>query len=394
MIIVVLYEGIQGAVDGVVLAGLDLDGDGGEAVVVVDQVIHLALAAVVVIEQLAAVGGQLLGDHAFIDGAEVDPRLIVQDRADVAAVQYVRQQSHVVPIELEQIFADGLREGEHGIGDRVDVQDDSRGDQVFKLILIVGKPLAALVLDVLKDHPLLFVLQIGGDHLIDPADLQLFVVVRFILCRVVGIERADVPVDRSHLHNVGVREEGVHRVGQAADQQVFSEEVHDLLVDRGVQALARKEFFAHHVDGEAIKSVRQQEFLKIQREHALDLDAPDGDRARLFQRDAEQGPAGDIGVSIVLFQKFQHGQQMGIGLDLIEEDQRVLLPAHFFAGNGADLKIEILHRADLLKQPGTVLILHTIQLYIVFKELLPDVANNKRLSDLPGSVDDEHLIGV
>ena len=78
VIVLVLYEGIQRAVNGVVLAGLDLDGDGGEAVVVVDQVIHLALAAVIVIEQPAAVGNQLVGDDALVDRAEVDVPFILK----------------------------------------------------------------------------------------------------------------------------------------------------------------------------------------------------------------------------------------------------------------------------------------------------------------------------
>ena len=94
--------------NGVVLAGFDLDGNGGEAVVIVDQIIHLALAAVIVIEQLVAVRGQLLGHHAFIHRAEIDPRLIVQDRTYIAAVQNVRQKAYVVQIELEQVFADRL----------------------------------------------------------------------------------------------------------------------------------------------------------------------------------------------------------------------------------------------------------------------------------------------
>ena len=42
MIVLVLHESVQRAVDGVVLAGLDLDGDGGQAVVIVDQIIDLA----------------------------------------------------------------------------------------------------------------------------------------------------------------------------------------------------------------------------------------------------------------------------------------------------------------------------------------------------------------
>ena len=43
-------------------------------------------------------------------------------------------------------------------GDRVDVQDDARGDQIFKLILIIGEPLAAFILDILKDHALFLAL--------------------------------------------------------------------------------------------------------------------------------------------------------------------------------------------------------------------------------------------
>ena len=50
MIIFVLHEGAQRAVDGVILAGLNLDRNGGQAVVVVDQIIDLALVAVIVIK--------------------------------------------------------------------------------------------------------------------------------------------------------------------------------------------------------------------------------------------------------------------------------------------------------------------------------------------------------
>ena len=78
VVILVLYKAVQSAVDGVVLAGLDLDGDGGEAVVVVDQIIHLALAAVIIVEQLAAVGDELAGDDALIDRAEVDVPFILK----------------------------------------------------------------------------------------------------------------------------------------------------------------------------------------------------------------------------------------------------------------------------------------------------------------------------
>ena len=43
MIVLVLHESVQRAVDGVVLAGLNLDGDRGQAFIIVDQIIDLAL---------------------------------------------------------------------------------------------------------------------------------------------------------------------------------------------------------------------------------------------------------------------------------------------------------------------------------------------------------------
>ena len=394
MIVLVLHKGIQRAVDGVVLAGLDLDGDGGEAVVIVDQIIHLAFAAVIVIKQLAAVSGQLLGHHAFIHGAEIDSGLIVQDRPDIAAVQNVGQKPHVVPIELEQVFAHRLRERERRRGDRVDVQDDARGDQIFKLVLIIGETLAALVLDILKNHPLLLAPQIGGDHVIDPADFQLPIVVRLVLRRVVGIEGADIVMDRPHLYDVGIGQEGVHRIGQPADQQILLEKIHDLLMGGDVQTLPGQELPAHRVDGKAVEAVCQQELFKVQREHALDLDAADGDRAGLLQRHAQQGAAGNVGEPVVLLQKFQHGQQVGVGLDLVEENQRVLLLAHFFPGNGADLEIKVPDRADGFEHPGAVQILREVQLDIVFKKPLPDVADDIGLADLPRAVNDQHFVGV
>ena len=85
---------------------------------------------------------------------------------------------------------------------------------------------------------------------------------------------------------------------------------------------------------------------------------------------------------------------MGVGLDLVEKDQRIFLLAHFFAGDGTDLEIKVLDRADRLEHAGAVLILREVQLDIVFKKLLPDVADDKGLADLPRAVDNQHFVGV
>ena len=150
----------------------------------------------------------------------------------------------------------------------------------------------------------------------------------------------------------------------------------------------------HHVDRKAVEAVCKQELFKVQREHTLDLDASDGDRACLLQSHAEQRATCDVGELVILLQEFEQSQQVRIGLDLVEEDQRVFLLAHFLAGDCADLKIEIPDRADLLEQLGTILILCKVQLDIVLEELLTDVADDKGLSNLTRPVDDQHFVGV
>ena len=50
MVILVPNKGVQRTVDCVILAGFDFNGNSGKTVVIVDQIIYLALAAVIVIE--------------------------------------------------------------------------------------------------------------------------------------------------------------------------------------------------------------------------------------------------------------------------------------------------------------------------------------------------------
>ena len=71
MVVLILDKGVERAVYGIVLAGLDLKRDGGKAAVIVDQVIDLALAAVVIVVQLIAMGGQFAGDNSLIDGSRL-----------------------------------------------------------------------------------------------------------------------------------------------------------------------------------------------------------------------------------------------------------------------------------------------------------------------------------
>ena len=80
MIIVILHKVVQRAVNGIILAGLHLNGNSGEAIVIVDQIINLAFAAVIVIVQVEAVGDQFAGNNTFIDRSKVDAPLIFQNK--------------------------------------------------------------------------------------------------------------------------------------------------------------------------------------------------------------------------------------------------------------------------------------------------------------------------
>ena len=388
MIILVLYEGIQRTVNGVVLAGLDLDGDGGEAVVIVDQIIHLALAAVIVIEQIESVGDELAGDDALIDRAEVDAPLILQNRTDIVAVQDSGQNTDVVQIELQQVLAGGLDQREGRCGDGLHVQRNACADQVFELIFIIGEGAAFLSLNPLRHHALFLVLQVGGDLIVDTADLQL--AFRIILGGVGSVVFMDLSLDLAHGLDIPRIQVRIDRRRQAAYQKVAFEGVHHFAVHGLVQRLPRLELLAQGGNGKLVHAVGVEKFLEVQREHAHLANAADGDGGRLRQRYPQQGAAGNIGKAVVIPEEFQHRQQMGVGLDLVDEDQRILCLAHQLALDRADAKVEIIYRLRVFKQPLADGVLQHVDLNEIGKQLFSDVADDICLSDLTRAVDQQN----
>ena len=145
-------------------------------------------------------GDELAGDDALIDRAEVDAPLVLQDRADIAAVQDGGQNTDVVQIELQQVLAGGLDQREGRRGDGLHVQRNAGADQVFKLVFIIGEGAAFLPLNPLRHHALFLVLQVGGDLIVDPADLQLAFCV--ILGGVSGVVIMDLALDLAHGLNI------------------------------------------------------------------------------------------------------------------------------------------------------------------------------------------------
>ena len=70
--------------DSIILAGLDLDGNSEKAFIIVDEKIDFSFIAVIVIEQLAAVGDKLLRSCTLINRAKIVPRLIIEYRTNIA----------------------------------------------------------------------------------------------------------------------------------------------------------------------------------------------------------------------------------------------------------------------------------------------------------------------
>ena len=98
MIVFILHEVVQRTVDGIVLARLHFNGDGGQGGIIVDEVIHLTFVAVIVIEQFVTMCDKFTGYDAFIDGAEIDAGFIVQHSSDVIAIKDAGQDTHIIQV--------------------------------------------------------------------------------------------------------------------------------------------------------------------------------------------------------------------------------------------------------------------------------------------------------
>ena len=60
--------------------------------VVINQIVNLALLAVVVIEEFVSMCAKLLGHHILIDGTKIDTADIVENRTDVIAIEYASKE--------------------------------------------------------------------------------------------------------------------------------------------------------------------------------------------------------------------------------------------------------------------------------------------------------------
>ena len=85
---------------------------------------------------------------------------------------------------------------------------------------------------------------------------------------------------------------------------------------------------------------------------------------------------------------------MVISLNLIDKNKRGLPVFHLVSGYDAQRKIEISHGLRLCKDTVTQFVCFHVNLYVVWKQLLPHLTNDKGLAYLTGTVYNHHLIGI
>ena len=106
--------------DRVILAGLYFYRNSRKATIVVDQEVHFALLAVVVVEQIVPMGNQFARYYCLINGAKIDALLVIKDCSNVVAVENSRKDAHIIQVKFEQVLACGLNQRENRIGNSLE----------------------------------------------------------------------------------------------------------------------------------------------------------------------------------------------------------------------------------------------------------------------------------
>ena len=105
----ILQEIVEGTMCRVVFARLDLYWVGTHRGVVVNQIVHLTLLAIVIIVEFVSMCAKFLGYHILIDGTEIDTANIIENGTDVVAIEYAGKEAHIVQIELQKVFRSFIR---------------------------------------------------------------------------------------------------------------------------------------------------------------------------------------------------------------------------------------------------------------------------------------------
>ena len=140
-----------------------------------------------------------------------------------------------------------MEQRKNGVGNRLDVQSNPRADEVFKLVAVIAEGFALFIFNVLGNHTFLFVFHVGGDKVVNPADVQFSLFIVF--GGIGGVIVVNFPLDFPDRLDVLFRDKGVHRIRQTAHKQILSEQIHHFMVQRLVQGLQPFEFLPHGGNG-------------------------------------------------------------------------------------------------------------------------------------------------
>ena len=268
-------------------------------------------------------GLQLLCNDRLVDCPQVHAVLVAQNGHHVAPIEHAREQSHVVEIELEQVFAAVLHQRETGLAHCLHLERHARRNEIFKLIEVVVHAFALFALDVLGHNAFFAVLHVGRYHLVDAHDFQLARCSFFIFCRVIAVEVVYVGLDLPCLDDVMCGDVGVHCIGHAACEQIGAEKRHHLVVNALGQRGPVLPSLAQAVDKCRGHSVGPKKLLEVERIHVLAHNAAYGYRLRLLECNAQERAAGDIGEPPVLHEKLGQSEQVVVGLDLVDKHEGV-----------------------------------------------------------------------
>lgn len=386
MVVGIVQQVVECTVDGVVLARLDLYRVRAHGRVVVNQIVDLALLALVVVEELVTVGTQLLRHHALIDAPEVDAAYVVEYGTYVVVIELAGEQPHIVQVEFQQVLLQRLAQRENRIGDGVDGQRDARGYEVLELLLVLLETVALLAANLLCHNAFLLVLHLRGYHLVDAADEQLFAMLLLVFGGIGGVEGADAFLHLADADDVVRFEVGVDGIGHSAHQQIAAEEVHHVVVVLHRETLAVLIGSTQHIDGLCAEAVGDKELLEVELEHLLGDDAADGDGGGVLQRDAQQAAAGDVAVAAVFAQEFQHGEVLRVVLDFVEEHQCVVAVAQPVARHHAEGEVEVLLLVDVLEELVALVILDEVDFNEVLIQPRTHLADAERFANLAGTL--------
>ena len=210
-----------------------------------------------------------------------------------------------------------------------------------------------------------------------------------VLGKVVGVGSGHRAVDPRHfLHRAGLAV-AEHRLGQAADEQVFAQAPGKPLVRRVSRRRLRIEV------GDARRERRFEGAEELGERHRAEvevLDPPDRHREGVVgERELEQRPGGDHrNLGALLVEVAQGGQRAGRGLDLVEEQDRPPEPPIDPRFDPGDDPVGV--------EAGEGPVEVGVPFEVDFEEGptggLREPPHQRRLPDLPGAADHERLTAV